>query len=279
MVMRVIPSGQICGARVEGVDLSRPLAREMVSELRRAWLTHKVLAFPDQALDLAALERASQLFGPFGDDPFIAPIEGHPHVIEVRREPDEKTPLLAETWHSDWSFLAAPPAGTMLYGRIIPPMGGDTLFGDMTAAYRALSPEMKERIGALFGVHSAARGYSKAGLYGDQDKGRSMAIRPSDAALAEQAHPIVRAHPETGEPALFVNMGYTKGIAGMTEQEGWALLLDLFKHQTQPDFVYRHRWAPGMLTLWDNRCLIHMATGGYDGHRRLLWRTTIAEAA
>lgn len=87
---------------------------------------------------------------------------------------------------------------------------------------------------------------------------------------------MVRPHPETGAPCLFASMAYTIGVEGMAAEDGFGLLLELFRHQAQPDFVYRHAWAPGMATLWDNRCLNHMASGGYAGHERLLWRSTIA---
>jgi taurine dioxygenase len=265
------------GAAVRGVDLSKPLSEGEAADIRAAWLAHQVVYFPDQRLTLEQLERASQNFGPFGEDPFIAPIPGHPHVIEVKREAEEQTPIFAEVWHSDWSFRPTPPAGTMLYGVEIPPVGGDTLFGDQYRAYEALSDAMKHRIETLRGVHSAARGYSKEGLYGERDKGRSMDIRPSDEAKRIQSHAIVRRHSETGRAALFVNMGYTQAVEGLPHEEAWALLLELFAHQAREEFVYRHRWAPGMVTLWDNRCVIHKATGGYEGHRRVLWRTTIDE--
>jgi taurine dioxygenase len=103
-----------------------------------------------------------------------------------------------------------------------------------------------------------------------------MDIRPSEAAMAIQTHPIVRSHPETGRKALFVSPGYTIGIEGMGAEEGWALLLKVFRHQSQPRFVHRQGWAQNMLVMWDNRCLNHMATGGYQGHRRVLHRTTVA---
>lgn len=279
MSIDVEPSGQAIGAAIRGVDLSGPLAAGELAAIRAAWLEHQVVYFPDQALTLEQLERASQAFGPFGEDPFIAPVPGHPHVIEVKREADEQTPIFAEVWHSDWSFRPTPPAGTMLYGVEIPPVGGDTLFADQYAAHESLPESMKRRIADLKGVHSAARGYSKEGLYGDRDQGRSMTIRPSDEARKTQTHPIAREHSETGRKALFINMGYTQAIDGLPADEGWALLLELFRHQARDEFVYRHRWAPGMVTLWDNRCVIHKATGGYEGHRRVLWRTTIDEQA
>jgi taurine dioxygenase len=144
-------------------------------------------------------------------------------------------------------------------------------------AWTALPSALKATVRDRLGVHSARRGYSRQGRYGERDQGRSMAIRYDDSALATQTHPIARRHPETGRVALFVSPGYTIGIDGMPDDEGAALLNELFTHQAQPQFIYRHRWTPGMLVLWDNRCLVHAATGGYQGHRRLLHRITVGE--
>ena len=273
------PTGATCGALLRGVDLRDDLDAATVAAIRGAWLSHQVIAFPDQDLSIEDLERFALRLGPRSPDPFIAALPGHPHVIEVRREADEKSTLFAESWHSDWSFLAQPPAGTLLHGVEIPPVGGDTLFADQCAAYDALDAAMKDRLADLRAIHSARGGYAKAGLYGDRDQGggRSMDIRPSDEALATESHPIVRAHPETGRKALYVSPAYTIGIADMDRAEARALLTQLHAHQTQPAFVYRHRWAPRMLTVWDNRSVLHAATGGYEGHRRLLRRITLGE--
>ncbi len=277
MRLEIEPSGASCGALVRGVDLTRELSAGEISAIRGAWLLHQVIAFPDQALEIADLERFASYLGPRGEDPYILPIVGHPRVIEVRREADEKSPIFAETWHSDWSFLNPPPAGTALYGSVIPPLGGDTLFADQYAAYDALPEATRARLAGRQGIHSARRGYAKDGMYGAKDTGRSMTIRYAESAMQTQLHPLFRAHPETGRMALFVSMGYTIGIEGMSEAESAQVLIELFRHQTRPEFVYRHRWSQGMLTLWDNRCLLHSATGGYHGHRRLLHRITIAE--
>ena len=266
-----------CGAEVRGVDLSKPLAQNQVAELRALWLAHQVLAFPGQTLSVDELERFAATIGPFGQDPFFESIPGHPHVAQVKREADETSSIFADSWHSDWSFLASPPTATLLYGDVIPPIGGDTLFASQYAAWEALAPAMKLRLQRLQGVHSARRGYARDGRYGEQDRGRSMAIRFDDSALATQLHPIARAHPETGRLALYVSPGYTIGIDGLPDDVAQPLLAELFAHQAQPKFVYRHRWQPGMLLMWDNRCLVHAATGGYQGHRRLLHRITIGE--
>lgn len=277
MPIEVFPQQASCGALIHGVDLSRPLPGEQVAEIRAAWLRHQVVAFPDQFLEISDIERFASVIGPSGVDPYFESIPGHPHVAQVKREADETTQIFAETWHSDWSFLERPPAATVLYGNVIPAVGGDTLFANQYAAWDALSDSMKAFLQNKQGVHSARRGYSREGMYGEKDKGRSMAIRYSDSAMSTQLHPIARTHPETGRTALFVSMGYTIGIDGATEAEATAVLTELFAHQIRPEFIYRHRWSQGMLVMWDNRCVLHAATGGYQGRQRVLHRITVAE--
>lgn len=263
------------GAVVHGVDLRQPVD----PALRAAWLEHQVLVFPEQELDFPALEAAATAFGPIGDDPYFRPIPGQGHVVALTREAEETSPLFADVWHSDWSFLASPPAGTLLYGVDIPPVGGDTLYADQYGGYESLPPDLRARVDEMVGIHSARRGYSKEGQYGDRDVGRSMQIVASDSALATQAHPLVRVHPETGRRALFCSLAYTIGIEGLDEHETFTFLVEVLGHATAEEHVLRHRWEPGMVVLWDNRCLLHQATGGYEGHRRELHRLTIGERA
>jgi len=273
----VTPSGQACGAVVRGIDLSAPLSADTAAAIRAAWLTHHVLSFPDQTLTDDDLERFTLAMGGFGVDPFIAPIAGRTHVIAIARAADETSPLFAESWHSDWSFQAVPPAGTCLYGITIPPVGGDTLFSNQHAALDALPPALRKPIEGRMAIHSARRAYAPDGMYGQNDASdRSMTIRPSPEAQATQRHPLIRAHPETGRPGLFSCFGYIIGIEDMPDDEAVPLLIELYQWQGREEFHYRHRWQAGTLVMWDNRSVLHAATGGYDGHARLLHRTTIA---
>lgn len=277
MAIEVTRQQASCGALIRGVDLSTDLSADEVVGIRAAWLQHQVVAFPDQPMQIADIERFAAHMGPNGEDPYIEAIAGHPRVVQVRREPEEKAPIFAETWHSDWSFLKRPPAATVLYGNIIPPLGGDTLFADQYAAWDGLAGSMKALLKEKMAVHSARNGYAKDGMYGERDKGRSMAIKYGDSALKTQLHPIARPHTETGRLALYVSPGYTIGIDGMPDNEAVPILKELYVHQARPEFVYRHKWAQGMLIMWDNRSVIHAATGGYEGHRRLLHRITVAD--
>ncbi|MBL8332534.1 MAG: TauD/TfdA family dioxygenase [Rubrivivax sp.] len=279
MALSITPHDGPCGASVRGIDLRQPLPPDVRQAVRAAWLQHQVLDFPDQPLSVEDLERVALDWGPYGPDPFFEHLPGHPHVAQVRREPDETTSLFADNWHSDWSFLPSPPAATLLFGNIIPPVGGDTLFADQYRAWNTLPAALKAAVEGRRGVHSARRGYAPDGRYGQKDQGRSMAIRYDESARATHTHPIGRVHPETGRTALFVSPAYTIGIEGLPDDEAQALLRELFAHQGRDEFVHRHRWSTDMLLVWDNRCLVHAATGGYQGHRRLLHRITVGERA
>lgn len=275
MPLDITPSGQACGAAVRGINLAKPLSASVIADIRAAWLQHFVLAFPDQMLSDDDLERITLYFGPFGEDPFIAPILGRKHIIAVARAASETGPIFAEAWHTDWSFQETPPAGTCLYGIAIPPVGGDTLFANQAMALEEMPKELRARIKGKRAIHSARAAYSKQGAYGVNDARRAMDIRPSDEATATEAHPLISVHPETGREAIFGCAGYIIGIEGMAQEEAVVLLGDLYRWQTQHAFQYRHKWSPNMLVMWDNRSVLHMATGGYQGHDRVLHRTTI----
>ena len=139
---------------------------------------------------------------------------------------------------------------------------------------------LRQKIEGRYAIHSARNAYAPAGAYGKSDRaaGRSMDIRPSEDADATQRHPLITSHPETGREAIFGCAGYIIGIEDMEPAESWELLTEIYRWQTQPQFQYRHKWQPDMLLMWDNRSLLHMATGGYKGHDRLLHRTTIGSA-
>ncbi len=276
MSINVIPSGQACGAAITGVDLSKPLTDAQVAEIRAAWLEHHVLSFPGQDISDDDLERFTLYFGGFGHDPFFDPIEGREHIAAIRRDANEKSPLFAENWHSDWSFQEHPPAGTCLRSITIPPTGGDTLFANQHAALDVMPSDMRAKLEGKVAIHSAKLAYAPDGAYGEKDEDRSMAIRPDESARDTRLHPLIRAHPETSRLGLFSCMGYIIGFEGMTQEEALPLLQELYAWQSRDEFVYRHKWEPNMLVMWDNRSVLHCATGGYEGHDRLLHRTTIA---
>lgn len=276
MAIEVTPTGQACGARVTGVDLTSPLSDDEVAAIRAAWLDHHVLVFPDQPVSDDDLERFTLYFGPFGHDPFFEAIDGREHIAAIHRLPDEQAPLFAESWHADWTFQAFPPDGTCLASKVVPPSGGDTLYANQVAALAAMPAALRAKIDGKIAVHSARTAYAPDGMYGEADgDDRSMRIVVSDEAYDTQTHPLIRVHPESGVEVIYSTFGYIVGIEGMPDDEAAELLIELYKWQTRDEFVYRHVWEPNMVTMWDNRCVLHRATGGFEGFERLLHRTTI----
>jgi len=276
MAIEVTPTGQACGARVTGVDLTSPLSGDEVAAIRAAWLDHHVLVFPDQPVSDDDLERFTLYFGPFGHDPFFEAIDGREHIAAIHRLPDEQAPLFAESWHADWTFQAFPPDGTCLASKVVPPSGGDTLYANQAAALAAMPATLRAKIDGKIAVHSARTAYAPDGMYGEADgDDRSMRIVVSDEAYDTQTHPLIRVHPESGVEVIYSTFGYIVGIEGMPDNEAAELLIELYKWQTRDEFVYRHVWEPNMVTMWDNRCVLHRATGGFEGFERLLHRTTI----
>ena len=263
-------------AEVTGLDLRLALRPDLLEQIRAAWDAYPVLCFPDQLLSVDQLEAFTQQLGDFGADPFVAPMDGHPNVLEVRRGAEEKGIVFGGAWHSDWSFQERPPSGTLLYAKIVPPAGGDTLYADCSRAWRALPEDLKQIVLAKRAVHSAQLAYGTSGSLAKDPHPRAMKILTGEAAHATQVHPMVRTHPVTGRPALFVNPVYTVGIENMDDEEGRALLARCYETLLDEEHLYRHRWRKNMLLMWDNRRVVHNAEGGYEGHTRLMYRTTVA---
>jgi len=267
----VAPISSALGAEITGVDLRRPLDDATAAEIRRAFLEHLVVFFRGQDLDCAAFLAFARRFGTPVEYPFVKGIEGYPEIIEVLKR-EHETANFGGVWHSDTAYLGAPPMGTMLIAREIPPAGGDTLFANMYRAYEALPPALQRRLAGARAVNSSAKA--------DVSRTREDRIRDSPAAGAktvyEAEHPAVRVHPETGRKALYVNVAHTVRFAGESEAESRPLLEELFRHQRRDDFVCRFRWTPGAIAFWDNRATQHFPVNDYHGHRRLMHRVTLA---
>ncbi len=276
-MVKITATGAPCGAHVTEVDLTEPLGAETAAALRAGLDEHHVLVFPNQELTNHDLERFSETFGALGRDPWFVPIEGSDYIAEVRRDADETSRLFAEGWHSDWSFLDTPPVATCLYGIDIPPVGGDTLFANQHLAYERLPDDLRDQVDGVLATHTDRNIYGEGGMHdpdNEGEQGRTMNIvarrEPTDGE-----HPLVRMHEGNGRPAFYSTAGYIQGIVGMDDAEARALLRAVHRHQIADEVIYRHTWQPNMAVVWDNRSVLHKATGGYEGHSRLLRRTTI----
>ena len=275
--MRVSENLSKNGIGVEVTDFSlSDLTEENISFLRSKWVEYGLIVFPKLPLSHDEFKDFALSFGNFGDDPFISSLPDYPNIAEIKRSANEKATPFGGTWHSDWSFMKKPPSATLLHSKIIPPVGGNTLFANTERSFAALPEEMKNKLRNLKVIHSAKIPYADDGFYALEKEERSMKILPSKEAKATYSHPMVKIHPETNKECLFINPVYTINIEGFSEDESQQLLWELYEHMIQEQFVYEHVWNEDMLIMWDNRTVMHQATGGYDGYDRLLHRITLA---
>ena len=266
----VKPLSSAVGAVLSGIDISEELSADAIAEIRQAWLEHLVIFFCDQKLSDERLMAFGRRFGDLYMHPNLAKKGPNPEVIHVVKEPDA-TRVVGAEWHTDTAHVECPPMGAILYALEVPPRGGDTLFANQYLAYEALSDGLKAALDGMKAVHNDSR---VAGP--NANKGRSTQTRDDEEwTPTENAHPVIRTHPETGRKALFVNVASAHKFEGMRRAESAALLQYLFKHATRPEFTCRFNWEPGSVAFWDNRCLKHIAVNDYQGHRRDMRRVQL----
>lgn len=272
--VEVEPLAGSCGAVVSGLDLRRPQSSEAVERLLSLLDSFRVIALPQQFLDLDQLERFTDELGGRDTTPYVTPVEGRPHVLRVIKEPGD-TLNFANAWHSDVSYLANPHAYTVLAAHEVPPYGGDTLWANQVLAYATLPQDLQRLLLTMTGVHSAGFAYGTGGYLERVADQSSMTIAPSVQAYETCEHPAVIAHPRTGEPALFVNPVYTTALLDEHGAHDASLLARLVAHSTHPNLTCRLRWQAGMVAIWDNRATQHLAINDYTGQRREMFRTSV----
>lgn len=261
------------GAVVEGLDL-RTVNEEIAAELKADWLKHQVLFFPSQHLSPDELVDFGRQFYPL-EKPHSG-LQSHPdnpYVFLIKTDKGEGDGKDNENWHSDITFAPEPPIGSILQGVELPPIGGDTLFSSMYAAYERLSEPIKKAIEGLEAWHD--------GLPYFQTYVKHMGFDDADERIANMrvnfpgvAHPLVRTIPETGRRSLYIDRIFVQNIVGLSRRESrhmQALLCEAAEHTT---FQVRWRWSAGDVAMWDNRSTLHFAAGDYGMSRRIMHRVT-----
>jgi len=255
------------GAVINDVELVPGIDESTVRDIRACLLAHKVVWFRGQSLDAESLKAVARRFGiPTPAHPVEPSLEGHPEILPL----DSEEGARADVWHSDLTFQDRPPLGAVLHAVEVPDVGGDTIWADMAGAYASLSPTLRAFVDTLTAVHSP----TKAGGYfaGRDATGGDAAAR---TASAVGRHPVVRVHPETGQPSLFVNPLFTDRIDGLRRRESDALLGMLYDLAVVPERLVRWRWEAGDVAFWDNRCTMHYALLDFGAKRRRMLRVAL----
>jgi alpha-ketoglutarate-dependent 2,4-dichlorophenoxyacetate dioxygenase len=284
MAIKVTPLHPHIGAEVEGVDLARPVPPDLFAEIEAAFDRHAVLVFPAQVLGDEQQMAFSQLFGPLEKNPVYAgqKLRLRPEVADISNvdpdgnilsldHPRRRFNMGNQLWHTDSSFKRVPAKCSLLSAREIPPVGGETEFADLRAAYDALSGEMRKKLAGLVAEHSIFHSRRRLG-FTDFNEEIARQLPPVQQVL-------VRRHPGSGRMTLYL-ASHASHVIGWPEEEGRKLVDELIAFATQPQFVYQHRWRVHDLVIWDNRCTMHRGRPWDETkHRRELHRTTVSDVA
>ncbi|MGE0558153.1 MAG: TauD/TfdA dioxygenase family protein [Burkholderiales bacterium] len=284
--------GKHIGAAITGVDLSQPLDDDTFAQVSQAFFDNEVVVFPGQKLTPEQQIAFTRRFGVLEHHVRKeAQLGDHPEIFILSNKLDAGGKAIGAMdagrfWHSDLSYRTEPSLLSALYAVEIPVKNGkalgDTHFASSTAAYNALSDEMKGKVEKLRNIHSYREYRLKNYAAQQEDERRGIRTVQEHAPTPEQlasvpdmATPVVRVHPVTKRKGLFISEGHTWKMEGMPQDEGDALLRQLYDHIIQPEFMYTHSWSPGDLLMWDNIAVQHKATFDYDPLPRLLYRTTV----
>ena len=243
------------------------------AEINALLAEHLVLVFRNQHLTHADQSKVARLMGEV--TPAHPVVPGHPEFPEILELDANKGGKNAR-WHTDVTFVATPPAASILVVDIVPPFGGDTQWADARAAYERLHPALRDAIDQLDAVHKIAP-LAYWGEPFDSALGRddAKALFDHAATLPAILHPMVRIHPVTAKRSIFVNPGFTTHVAGLSRIESDNLLRLLYEHLSQPELTLRHRWQLGDVVMWDNQATLHYAVDDYGAVDRRMRRITL----
>ncbi len=268
VVFSINPLTPTIGAVIENIDLGDALADKEIDALRAALLEWKVLFFRDQQITRQQHIAFARRFGDLEIHPATPADQPDPEVLHIIH--NEKSRGQENNWHSDVTWRPEPSLGSILRAVEVPPVGGDTLFCDMYAAYDGLSEKMKEIVCGLEAEHSFVRVFGKRLAANDPEKVKLLAEK-----YPTQVHPVVRTHPETGQRGLYVNSGFVERIVGLSSKESADLLDHLYEQARIPEYQCRFKWEKNSIAFWDNRACQHYAASDYFPQRRAMERVTI----
>ncbi|WP_434704587.1 taurine dioxygenase [Pseudomonas sp. Z1-12] len=267
----ITPLSTALGAQIDGIDISQPLSLADRDTVEQALLEHQVLFFRDQPIEPPQQARFAAYFGDLHIHPIYPNVPEQPEVLVLDTAATDVRDNAV--WHTDVTFLPTPALGAVLSAKLLPTVGGDTLWASGIAAYEALSTPMKRLLEGLTATHDFTRSFPLE-RFGNsaEDLARWEEARRKNPPLS---HPVIRTHPVSGRRSLFVNEGFTTRINELSDTESEVILKLLFAHATRPEFTLRWRWQVNDVAFWDNRVTQHFAVDDYRPARRVMHRATV----
>lgn len=272
--MELMAMGPRCGVEISGVSL-RDCSDAVLSAIKQAIYEHGVAVFRDQQFSPEDHIAFAKRWGGIDINNYFPLEDSHPEIAIVRKKPEQVTNI-GGAWHTDHSYDQVPAMGSILVARELPPLGGDTLFAHMGAAYDSLPEELKAEIEGLEAFHTADHVFEEGGIYARTDMGSELR---GQGLKTGAVHPVIIRHPHTGRKLLYVNSAFTINIVGQTREESLPLLHRLFEAAVRDDNQCRVEWKPGTVAIWDNRTTWHNALNDYQGHYREMHRITLSGEA
>ena len=260
------------GAEIVGINIFDNLMTTVCDKIYETLIENKVIFFRNQQL---TNDQHINLAKSFGDIEPPHPV--YPHVDEypeiVVLENDEKKPPDTDVWHTDLTFKPNPPFASILYSKIIPTSGGDTLWSCLSSIYDALPSEIKKYLKTLKAVHDM--GDFRNTYTNNEPIGAAHKLNEGHKKFGSSIHPIVKTHPVTNNNYIYINPGFTNHIVGLNATDSSNLLNYLFNFMNKPEFQIRFKWSNNTVAMWDNRCTMHYAIGDYMPYKRTMHRVTI----
>lgn len=272
--MQIKPLAAHCGAEITGADV-RTIDDAGLAAIRTALAETGVVLLRDQQLTPEDHIAFARRWGDIDVNNYFPANGRYPEIAEVRKA-ETQFVNIGGGWHTDHSYDAVPAMGSILVARELPPVGGDTLFANLGAAYESLSDGLKATLATLRAVHSADHIYGPDGVYSKTDQAADL---KGHDIHANAVHPVVIRHPVSGRKILYVNPAFTLHFEGWTREESQPLLQYLYSVAMREEFQCRLQWQPGSVAVWDNRSTWHLAMNDYHGHKRLMHRITISGVA
>ena len=260
------------GAEISGIDLSKDFNEEIQNKIYNDLIRYKVLFFRDQNITPQFHIEFAKSFGLIEEPHPVYPhVDGFPEIVLL--ENDKDNPPDTDEWHTDVTFKNDPPFASVLYSKITPEVGGDTLWSSLSKIYDALPNELKGQIENLRAIHDM--GSFRNNYMNDDDKESSIKLNKGFQEFGNAVHSVVKEHPISNERFLYINPSFTSQIVGMTTTDSNNLLSYLFNFMCKPEFQIRFKWTPNTLAIWDNRCTMHYAIGDYMPDKRVMHRVTV----
>ncbi len=260
------------GAEIVGDDLFKNISSNLVDKIYDCLIENKVIFFRNQNISPKEHITLAESFGIVElPHPVYPHVEGFPKIVLL--ENNEKNPPDTDVWHTDVTFKPNPPFASILYSKIIPPYGGDTLWSCLSSIYNALPNDIKKYLNSLNAVHDMGdfrNTYTKKEPVGSASK-----LNDGFRKFGNSIHPIIKTHPVTKKKYIYINPGFTNHIIGLNASDSNNLLNYLFTFMNKPEFQLRFKWTENTIAMWDNRCTMHYAIGDYMPHNRRMHRITI----